>query len=106
MGLNQGQLSCYASLNAHLLLVPFCLSLQALAITTGQTSGGRCLHRECPKQGQPEHMHMHPESARLEQSLASQTPSNAKPGSVLQAAFLSYSSWVVRALKGKRKVEQ
>lgn len=43
---------------------------------------------------------------RLKQSLALQTPSNAKPGSGLQAAFLSYSNWVLRTLKGKKNMEQ
>lgn len=59
------------------------------------------MHQECPKQGQPENMHMHPERAHLEQNLTSQTPSNAKLGSGLQAAFLSYSSWVLRAIRMK-----
>lgn len=64
------------------------------------------MHRERPKQGQPGHTHLHPESARLERSLAPQTPRDAKPGWALQAAFLSYSSWVLRALKGKTKAEK
>lgn len=44
---------------------------------------------------------MHPERAHLEQSLASQILSNAKLGSGLQAAVLSYSSWVLRAVRMK-----
>lgn len=87
-------------------LSPILVSLQALASTTGQTSGGCGLCRERPKQGQPEHIHVHPESARLQQSLASQAPSNAKPGSALQAALLSYSSWALRAGKANREVMQ